>query len=252
MFKEEFEALISLSKKKMEFFKNNTLGFFISSVLAGMFVGLGIALVFSISGQLAGQPYTKLIMGLTFGIALSLVVMAGSDLFTGNNLVISGGLFKKELKTKDAINFWLVCYIGNFVGSLLVAGLFLMTGLSKGATAEAFANVTLAKTTIPLVPLFFRSILCNILVCLAVWCSIKMKTESGKLIMIFWCLLAFITTGFEHSIANMTVLTIGIANPLGLDITLAGYFYNIIVVTLGNMVGGIFFVALPYYLISKK
>ncbi len=252
MFNEDFEALVNASKKKMSFFKNNTLGFFVSSMLAGMFVGLGIILIFSISGQLAGQPYAKLAMGATFGIALSLVIMAGSELFTGNNLIMGGALFKKEQKLSDVINFWVVCYLGNFVGSLLVAGLFLLSGLSKGATAEAFANVTLAKTTIPLMPLIFRSILCNILVCLAVWCSIRLKSDSGKLIMVFWCLLAFITSGFEHSIANMTVLTIGMGNTMGLDITLAGYFYNIIVVTLGNMVGGIFFVALPYYLISKK
>ncbi len=252
MFKEEYDNLVNLSKKKMDFYKNNTLGFFVSSMLAGMFVGLGILLIFTISGQLAGQPYTKLIMGATFGIALSLVIMAGSDLFTGNNLIISGGLFKKELDLVDSINFWLVCYIGNFVGSLLVAGLFLATDLNNGATANAFATVTDAKTNIPLIPLFFRSILCNILVCLAVWCSLKLKSESGKLIMIWWCLLAFITTGFEHSIANMTVLTIGLFEPGNYDITIAGYFYNIIVVTLGNMIGGIFFVSLPYYLISKN
>ena len=90
------------------------------------------------------------------------------------------------------------------------------------------------------------------LVCLAVWCGFKCKSESGKLIMIFWCLFAFITTGFEHSIANMTLLTISLLAPMEAAVTIGGYAYNLIVVTLGNMVGGILFVAIPYYLISKK
>jgi nitrite transporter NirC len=90
------------------------------------------------------------------------------------------------------------------------------------------------------------------LVCLAIWCSFRCKSESGKLIMIFWCLFAFITSGFEHSIANMTLLSIGLMAPFSASIGFVGYFYNILIVSLGNMVGGILFIALPYFLISKK
>ncbi|WP_434084709.1 formate/nitrite transporter family protein [Lacrimispora xylanisolvens] len=90
------------------------------------------------------------------------------------------------------------------------------------------------------------------LVCLAIWCSFRCKSESGKLIMVFWCLFAFITSGYEHSIANMTLLTVGVLSPNGAAVSLSGYFYNILVVTLGNMAGGILFTAVPYYLISGK
>jgi len=100
--------------------------------------------------------------------------------------------------------------------------------------------------------LHMRGVLCNILVCLAVWCGTKLKSESAKLIMIFWCLFAFITSGFEHSIANMTLLTVSLLAPFEKAVSLSGYFYNLSIVTLGNMVGGIVFVAVPYYLASKK
>lgn len=101
-------------------------------------------------------------------------------------------------------------------------------------------------------PLLSRGILCNILVCVAVWCGFKCKSEAGKLIMIFWCLFVFITAGFEHSIANMTLLTVGLLEPSTYAVTLGGFAYNLLVVTLGNMIGGILFVAVPYCIIAKQ
>ena len=97
-----------------------------------------------------------------------------------------------------------------------------------------------------------RAVLCNMLVCLAVWCGTKMKSESGKLIMVFWCLITFFTAGFEHSIANMSTMMIGLMNPAQLEIGLGGYVYNLAVATIGNMVGGILFLAVPYFLIAKE
>jgi nitrite transporter NirC len=118
---------------------------------------------------------------------------------------------------------------------------------------EEFNSVVMAaKMSIPFWPLLMRGILCNILVCLATWCSFKCKSESAKLIMIFWCLFVFITAGFEHSVANMTLLTIGLFAPDGANVSIIGYIYNIAVVTFGNMIGGAIFLALPYYIISKK
>ncbi|MBR6473065.1 MAG: formate/nitrite transporter family protein, partial [Firmicutes bacterium] len=103
------------------------------------------------------------------------------------------------------------------------------------------------------IPLLARGILCNTLVCLAVWCGFRAKSDAGKLIMIFWCLLAFFATGFEHSIANMTLLTLSLINNGGNEaISFGGYCYNLIVVTLGNMIGGILFVALPYSAASRE
>ena len=103
-----------------------------------------------------------------------------------------------------------------------------------------------------MLPLFFRGALCNMLVCLAVWCGFRCKSESAKLIMIFWCLFAFITTGFEHSIANMTLFTSAILLDGTGTITLTGYMYNLFFVTLGNMAGAILGLAIPYGMIGKK
>lgn len=252
MFAEDFLTMCNAAKSKVAFLKNNPLGYFIASMLAGIFVGFGILLVFSIRGMMSGIPYAKVVMGISFGVALSLVVIAGAELFTGNNMVMMGGILNKTITFMDAIKLWIVCWLGNFIGSILIALLFYWAGLATGNVGEFIASTAQAKMEVDFLPLLVRGILCNILVCLAVWCSFRCKSESGKLIMIFWCLFVFITAGFEHSIANMTLLSISLLSPMSATVTITGFFYNLIVVTLGNMIGGIVFVALPYYMISKK
>ena len=130
--------------------------------------------------------------------------------------------------------------------------LFYASGLQTGAVAEAVAKGAFAKMSAGFVPLVSRGILCNILVCLAVWCGFRVKNESAKILMCFWCLFAFITTGFEHSIANMTLLTSALLVPAGQAVSLGGWIFNLAAVTLGNIIGGAVFVALPYYIASRK
>ncbi len=253
MFKDEFEKLVNASKAKVGLLEKNPLGYFLASCLAGAYVGFGIILIFTVGGYLTDQPYQKIAMGVSFGVALSLVLMAGSELFTGNNLIMSAGSLKKEVSWAKTSKLWAVCFVGNWVGSIVLAVVYKLSGLGNvEAVGKFFAKTTYVKTTLPISEMFFRAVLCNILVCLAVWCFFKLQSESGKLIMIFWCLFAFITSGFEHSIANMTALTIGLLSPMDQAITLGGYFTNIFVVTAGNMVGAILFLAIPYFIISKE
>ncbi len=252
MFKEEFSAMSEGAAKKIELLKNNPIGYVMLSMLAGMYIGFGILLIFTIGGQLDGAPSTKLIMGVSFGIALSLVVIAGAELFTGNNMVVASGMLKKKIRVADGIKLWIICYIGNWLGSILLAVIYNFTGLGKGAVGEFMANGALAKMSASSSQLVFRGILCNMLVCLAVWCGFRAKSDAGKLIMVFWCLFAFITTGFEHSIANMTLLTEALLNPCNVSVSLAGYFHNLLWVTLGNMIGGIIFITVPYALAAKE
>lgn len=252
MFFEEVSAVMKSAKSKLEFLKNNPLGYFLASILAGVFVGFGVLLIYTIGGLLDGQPYAKIIMGASFGVALSLVIIAGAELLTGNTFVMSIGAMGKTVKWKDAMKIWIVCFLGNLVGGIILALLFTGTGLVKGNVGEYMAASAATKMGLDLVPLLLRAILCNILVCLATWSSYRCKSESGKLIMIFWCIFAFITTGLEHSVANMTLLTIALISPFGAAVSLGGYFYNIIVVTLGNILGGVICLAIPYFLISKK
>ncbi len=250
MFGEEFQAAANGAATKVGVLKKNPVGYFALAMLAGMYIGFGTLLIFTIGGMLNGAPYTKIVMGVSFGIALSLVVIAGAELFTGNNLVMASGMMKKTIRVTDGIKLWVVCYLGNLAGSVLLALLFQYSGLADGATGEFIAAAALGKMNVPAAGLFIRGIFCNILVCLATWSGFRCKSDSGKLIMIFWCLFAFITTGFEHSVANMTLLTAALLNPCGQAVTIGGYIYNLGIVTLGNMVGGIVFVALPYYLAS--
>lgn len=254
MFNEEFNKVVGAAKAKSDLLKNNKLGYFVSAMLAGIFVGMAIMLIFTIGGLLtaAESPATKIVMGISFGGALSLVVFAGSELFTGNNFVMAVGSLSKSLSWVDTIKVWIVSFIGNLVGSILAGYMFYLTGLAKGPVGEFIANTAATKMSLPAQELFFRGLFCNILVCLAVWCTFRCKDDVSKLIMIFWCLFIFITAGFEHSVANMTLLTIGLLSPGTAAVSITGYIYNIGVVTLGNMIGGIFFVAIPYYLISRK
>ncbi|VYU02398.1 nitrite transporter NirC [Clostridium tertium] len=254
MFNDELNKVSLAAKAKAQLLKENKLGYFISSMLAGIYVGLGIMLIFTIGGLLnsVNSPATKIVMGLSFAVALSLVVFAGSELFTGNNFVMAVGTLNKSVTLGETSKVWIVSFIGNLVGSILAATLFYMAGLATGPVGEFIAKTSEVKMSLPATELFFRGILCNMLVCLAIWCTFRCKEEVSKLIMIFWCLFVFITAGFEHSVANMTLLTIGLLSPLGHAVSISGYAYNILIVTLGNMVGGILFIAIPYFIISRK
>ena len=178
--------------------------------------------------------------------------MAGSELFTGNNFVMAVGSLNKTVSWMDTIKVWIAGFIGNLAGSILAGYMFFFFFLATGPVGEFIANTAATKMSLPVSELFFRGLFCNILVCLAVWCSFRCKDDVSKLIMIFWCLFIFITCGFEHSVANMTLLTIALLAPGTAAVSVSGYIYNIGIVTLGNMVGGILFVAIPYYLISKN
>ena len=252
MYQESIQTVLGAAQKKLNLLHNNPLGYFLLSCLAGMYIGFGILLAFTVSGQLGGIPATKLIMGLCFGVALSLVIIAGAELFTGNNFVLGVSVLKRETKFLDACYLWLVCWLGNLLGAIILALIFKACGLQVEGVAKALATAAFAKTHLPVGALLARGILCNILVCLAVWSGFQTKNDAAKLIMVFWCLLAFFTTGFEHSVANMTVITAGLLEPMGQVITLGGFFYNLLWVSLGNMLGGIIFLALPYVVAAKK
>ena len=252
MFAEEFSQLATSAKTKSNLLERNPLGYVVSAMMSGIFVGFGVALIFTIGGYFAGAASARILMGASFAVALSLVIIAGSELFTGNNLVMTAGVIEKKVTMRQCLKVLAVCYVGNWLGSILFAFIFLGTGLFVGATQDFIHYTASYKASIPIVQLFLRALLCNILVCLASWCSYKCKSETSKLIMTFWCLLAFYTTGFEHSIANMSLFTISFLADAGSHITLGGYLYNILVSTIGNVFGGVMFVAVPYYLISRK
>lgn len=253
MYSNEINIVAEVAIKKISFLKSGRLKYLIAASMAGMYVGFGIILIFVIGGILnaANSPATKIVMGISFGIALSLVLLAGSELFTGNNMVMTIGSLEKKVTWGDSTKIWIYSFVGNLIGSVLLSYLFLGSGLAGGLTGDFVVKIAAAKMNAPFFQLLIRGILCNILVCLAVWGFYKLKSESGKLIIIFWCLFAFITSGFEHSVANMTLLSLALIVPHPANVTIGGFVYNITAVTLGNFIGGALFMGAAYWYISK-
>ncbi|MCC6385822.1 MAG: formate/nitrite transporter family protein [Dehalococcoidia bacterium] len=244
------EAVAGAAAKKARYLRESPSGYFILSALAGAYVGFGIILIFAIGAPLsaAGSPFTKVVMGASFGIALSLVIFAGSELFTGNNMVMMIGALKRTSSPVALGSVWALSFLGNLAGSLLLAWLVAKSGVLGGAPQLGFVQKTVeTKMHLPASELFVRGILCNWLVCLAVWSAMRAQTEMARLVMIFWCLFAFIGAGFEHSVANMTLLAVGLFQEHGAAITWGGFVHNLAPVTLGNIVGGAAFVGGAYW-----
>lgn len=255
MHKETLDKLTNAAINKINLLNTSKIKYLVSSAFAGLYVGIGILLIFTIGGILtdAGSPMTKIMMGLSFAVALSLVVMTGTELFTGNNMVMSAGMLNKGVSIKDTSKIWIYSWVGNLIGALILGIMFVGTGLvDKGPVAEFFATTSAAKASMPFMSLFFRGVLYNILVCVAVLCSFRTTNDSAKIIMIFLCLFAFITAGFEHSVANMTIYSVSLFSPTIQTVSIGGAIYNLVAVTLGNIVGGALFMGLGTYILGKE
>ncbi|MBQ0005304.1 MAG: formate/nitrite transporter family protein [Clostridiales bacterium] len=254
MFKDEYKAMENAGVAKVALLDNNIRAYIVSSLMAGAFIGIGVMLMSTVGAYAAGTPYVKLAMGVVFSVALSLVVIAGAELFTGNNMVVMASVLRGRVTVGKMLKLWIICFIANWIGSIIAACVFTGTGLANADVGLFISNVTATKMAVPVGQLICRGILCNFLVCLAVWCGFRCKSEAAKLIMIIWCITSFVSCGFEHSIANMTMLTVGMlkANSLGVaGVTIGGYFYNILTVAFGNIIGGALCVAIPYGIVSK-
>lgn len=240
MYQESVDAATQVGVQKTAFLKSNPLGYFIASMLAGIYVGLGIILIFSVGAPFAaaGSPAVKLVMGASFAIALTLVVFAGSELFTGNTMYLTFSGLARQTKLRDLLNIWTVSWVGNLVGSLALAWLVVFSG-SIDHAFPMIGNVTAAKMSVAPGALVARGLLCNLLVCLALWTAGRTRSDAAKIMLIGLCLFAFIGSGFEHSIANMSLLAIGLFAQTGAEVSWGGYFYNLLWVTLGNTLGGV-------------
>jgi len=245
-----YNRLRDSTKYKLNFYKTEKLGYFVASMMAGIFVGICMIAILVMAGMMDNFAGVKILQGVSFAAALSLVVFAGAELFTGNVFVLTAGIALKESKVSDAVGLCIYCYIGNLLGSFVIAALFLGTGYLQGPVLDAAHAAMNAKTDPAFLELMVRGILCNLLVCAGVWCMYRLQSESSKLIMIFWCIYLFVICGFEHSIANMTLFSLELmsgasAAEIGKMAT------NLAAVTLGNIIGGMS-LSLGYWIISKK
>lgn len=246
-------------------------------LLLGFLAGVFIAFASEGSNMAAfglfAKPETyglgKFVAGLIFPVGLMLVLLAGAELFTGNNLIIAGVL-EKKVKVSAMLKNWLAVYIGNFIGSVFLAFLIVKSGqLSSGGNLLGGMTVKIAygKVSLSFVQAVFLGIMCNWLVCLAVWLCYGAKDMTGKLLAAFFPIWLFITSGFEHSVANMYYIPAGIlaksvpsyaavsglsAEALASLNWTAFFVNNLIPVTLGNIIGGAFFVGTFYWICYKK
>lgn len=255
---EAIATKVGVAKANAPFFNLLILGIF-----AGVYIGFGAALATLVShdaSQYIGLGLAKFFAGAVFSVGLMLVVIAGSELFTGNNLIMVSVL-SGDTKMSKMLRNWGIVYFANFLGALLLVGIMYGTGLWKGGNmgvgvkALAIAN---AKVNIPFGEALFRGIGCNWLVCLAVWMMISSRTVVGKIFAAFFPIMAFVALGFEHSVANMYFIPMGlflkggaVAAKAGLDLanlTWGAFFVkNLIPVTIGNIIGGSIFVAALYW-----
>lgn len=238
------EKIIRASQDKVTMLQQHKKAYFYQTILGGMYIGFGMLLLLTLGSQLQGEPYVKLVQGATFGIALTLVLMAGADLFTGNPLLMTITYQTKHITKIQAVQATISSYIGNAIGAVIIGSLFYWSGLMHEAFQEGVIQTATLKITPSFTALLVRGILCNMLVCIAVWANFKMQTEVGRILIIFCCILPFITMGFEHSIANMTLFSVVAQLPQH-NITLLNMLSNLLPVTIGNIIGGVF-IALAY------
>ena len=212
--------------------------YLLSAALAGVFVGVAVVLLLTVAGPVAaaGSPLTKLVAGAVFGVALTLVVFAGAELVTGNMMVMAQGLLARTATWSGATKVVVVALVGNFVGSILFALVVHGGGVfSSGPAAEFLSSTVAAKDALTGPQLFWRAVLCNMLVCLGLWMAARTRSDTAKLVVLWWALLAFISSGFEHSVANMTTFALAALAGTGDWAMLAR---NLLWTVPGNLVGG--------------
>lgn len=255
MYREQLETIAGTAVKKNKMLTKTPAKYALSCMLGGVYVAFGTMLSYSMGAGLSttGSAYAyKIAMGLSFGIALCLVIFAGADLYTSNNMVMAIGAAEKKTTWADAFKLWGFCWIGNLIGSVIAGWMFANSGLFSDPAAEFIVHYVETKTSLTIGQMLIRGILCNMLVCLASWCSYKMKNEAAKVMMIAWCVFAFFTAGYEHSIANMGLFATGLFLPQGSVLALSKVILSLIVVTIGNTIGGAVVIGLGYVGMTGK
>jgi formate transporter len=231
-------------------------------ILAGAFIGLG-GLYFVLIKSDASLSFAtgQLVGGVAFSLGLILVIVAGAELFTGNNLLAMAWAEGKITTSELLKNWGLVC-LANFIGAAGLALLVFLSGhtdMNNGAVAEQYIKIAEMKCSMPFWTAFFKGVLCNVLVCMAVWMAFAGRTVIDKAVAIIFPISAFVAAGFEHCIANMYIIPLamlekafGSAEISADAVTWFGFLSNLVPVILGNLVGGSLLVGLVYHVIYRR
>ena len=259
---------VGVQKTRMD-----VLGLLTLAVLGGAFIALGAMFATTVLAGTDGVvPFgiSRLLSGLVFCLGLVLIVVGGAELFTGNTLMVmawAGG----GVRLREMLRAWLIVYIGNFIGALGTAALVFLSGqylTGKGSVAEVALTLALNKATLPFDEALFLGILCNVLVCLAVWLAFGARSTTDKVLAVLFPVSAFVVAGFEHSVANMYLIPLGLFikawGPAALwtqlgnsaaaydALTWPAFFVSLIPVTIGNIIGGGGLVGAVYWFIYLR
>jgi formate transporter len=249
------------------------LSLFVLAVLAGAFIGFGAMFATTVLAGADGVlPFGvgRLLAGLVFCLGLILIVVGGAELFTGNALIVMAWA-AGAVRLRDMLRVWLIVYIGNFAGAIGTALLVILSGqylAGEGKVAAVALKLALDKATLPPDQAFFLGILCNVLVCLAVWLSLGARSTSDKILAVLFPVSAFVEAGFEHSVANMYLIPLGLFvkvwGPATMwahmgssatayeALTWTAFLFSLVPVTIGNIIGGGGLVGAVYWFIYLR
>ena len=251
MYEKTIEKFSNQAAQKVATLQQRPIALLVGGLMAGAYIGIGIVLIMTL-GTDSPLELRKLVMGATFAIALALVIFAGAELFTGYTMYMTFGVLQQRVKVAQAIKICIIIWLANLVGAIVLAGLYkLGGGMLLENTETALHTIAYKKMNASASHLFFNGILCNWLVCLAIWMAARMTGDAAKCFAIFWCLFAFIASGYEHSIANMSIFSLVLMGPESHGITLSGAGHNLLWVTLGNTVSGVLFMGFGYWFSSS-
>ncbi len=246
---------VGVAKARMGLVQMTMLG-----MVAGGFIGLGAMYYVVVASDASlGFAASRVLGGLVFSLGLILVVIAGAELFTGNNLMAMAWA-DRRITTGELLRNWTLVYLFNAIGAMGLALIVYWSGhaeMNGGAIGLQYLKIAAAKTSMPFAEAFFKGVLCNLLVCLAVWLAMAGRSVTDKVLAIVFPISAFVAAGFEHSVANMYLIPLGIllrgSAPQASDgLDWPGFAANLLPVTLGNIAGGSVLVALVYFVIYRR
>jgi len=224
-------------------------------MLAGIYIGFGIMVSYK-TGEFffdAGSPAAMMVVSLFFGIALVMIIYGGAELFTSNTMTMTMGTLNKKMTWLETIQVWFACYLGNLVGILFFSLLIMLTGLfATQDKSQLLMEIASYKSHASTMEIFFRAILCNWLVCLAIWIPMHVKGDAAKIMVTLLLVFGFVVSGYDHSIANMALFAIALAVPHPETLTIWSAIHNLIPATIGNIIGGSVFVGTVYAYLNTK
>ena len=247
----DIENITKIGIGKIEMSKKDPFRFFMRSFMAGAYLAMAGILSFSLGALFQSNiAVSKTLVAASFGIGLALIVFLGGELFTGNCFTTILPVYTKQNKIADIIPAWIICYVGNFVGSAIICACFIGSGALKDVMVPYLRNSIEAKLSFDVMQLLLKGILCNFVVCVGTYAGMKIQDSMTKFVFLILIVMVFVLPGFEHCIANMGTFTMGFT-ALQTTIDWSMLPLHMVMSTIGNIIGGSLLLGLPIYLTFK-